>query len=241
MSRIAAAIVLSLVVGSICDAGEWVASPKGAKVWSDTPMTNETVHWSGEKDADGFATGKGLLVWLVSGIPTQASSVVLEGGKPKDTGVFIDSKGNLVAVNFDNGKPSPLDISIKPPKADGAGVRVPLRTSKDPGDNKPRIAGTAWDWAKTTGTGIRSFSKVTFDSDGKTFHESRHLDPKVAPATNWFFKGTYSVADDGIISATATDEDGKKTRMTFQLQGSVLKQISLEGNEQNRAYEPTTR
>ena len=82
------------------------------------------------KYAEGCATGKGLLVWQVDGVPVQATSTVLERGIRKGVCVVIDSNGSIAAVDFNGEAQSSLDVTFARPKAKGA---------------RQQIAGTSWE------------------------------------------------------------------------------------------------
>ena len=59
-------LLLSLVLlqGEALAAGEWLTTEGGCKVWNPTPVLNETAVWVGAVDAEGYASGKGILKWF---------------------------------------------------------------------------------------------------------------------------------------------------------------------------------
>jgi len=54
-------LILFLTAGTVLAAGAWVITSDGAKVWDPDPQPGETATWSGNRDADGNASGDGIL------------------------------------------------------------------------------------------------------------------------------------------------------------------------------------
>jgi len=54
-------LALFLTTGTVLAAGAWVITSDGAKVWDPDSQPGETASWSGNRDADGDASGDGIL------------------------------------------------------------------------------------------------------------------------------------------------------------------------------------
>ena len=73
----------------------WFTDPKtGCKMWNAYPVSNEQVAWTGEC-VDGYASGKGVMRWILAGKPTAKK---YEGEMKKG---HFDGKGTLVFTNGD--------------------------------------------------------------------------------------------------------------------------------------------
>ncbi len=63
-----AAMLLALPAAAFAD-GIWVTTDKGCKVWNSLGISDHTATWTGAADADGYATGKGILQWYANNKP----------------------------------------------------------------------------------------------------------------------------------------------------------------------------
>jgi len=75
----------------------WITSKEGARLWNPNPQPNETCTWTGSKDADGYATGKGLIIWYTDGKVTQASQGTYSRGRNIATSITLYASGNAAA------------------------------------------------------------------------------------------------------------------------------------------------
>ena len=81
---------------------DWITTTnKPCKVWNPEPQPNESVTWSGPCK-DGFASGRGILLWTENGKP----DVVYEGeyanGKRNGHGVLITPDGKHIEGQWVN-------------------------------------------------------------------------------------------------------------------------------------------
>src|SRR6202035_5557079 len=57
-------IGLFLTAGAVFAQGDYQRTKDGkALVWNDEPKPGDVAVWSGDRDAEGYATGAGTLVW----------------------------------------------------------------------------------------------------------------------------------------------------------------------------------
>ena len=74
----------------------WItASNQPCKVWNPEPQPNESVTWSGPCK-DGFASGKGVLLWTENGKPDVKFDGNYKNGKRNGHGVLITPDGQRV-------------------------------------------------------------------------------------------------------------------------------------------------
>jgi hypothetical protein len=66
----------------------WITDEKGCKVWDSMPAPGETVTWSGPC-VDGYAEGKGTLIWYVRGERHSVYQGELKGGHYEGRGTQI--------------------------------------------------------------------------------------------------------------------------------------------------------
>jgi len=81
---------------------DWITTTnKPCKVWNPEPQPNESVTWSGPC-MDGFASGRGILLWTENGKP----DVVYEGeyanGKRNGHGILITPDGKHIEGQWVN-------------------------------------------------------------------------------------------------------------------------------------------
>jgi hypothetical protein len=81
----------------------WITDANGCKIWDDQPAPNETVTWSGAC-VDGFASGEGVLQWIVNGKPGSRHEGSFVGGKANGKGTKYQM-GGTVEGNFIDGRP----------------------------------------------------------------------------------------------------------------------------------------
>lgn len=81
--------------GQAVQPGWFTDAKTGCKVWNAYPVSNEQVSWTGECAADGHATGKGVMSWILAGKPTRKKYE----GQMKNG--HFDGKGTLIFTNGD--------------------------------------------------------------------------------------------------------------------------------------------
>jgi hypothetical protein len=83
---------------------DWItATNQPCKIWNPSPTANEAVTWSGECK-DGYASGKGVLLWTVDGKPDAIYQGEYANGKRNGRGVLITPDGNRVEGVWVNDK-----------------------------------------------------------------------------------------------------------------------------------------
>ncbi|MEQ2009624.1 MAG: hypothetical protein ABMA26_22805 [Limisphaerales bacterium] len=94
----------------------WIVSKEGAKIWNPSPMKDETATWSGKIDPDGYAEGKGLVVWFIRDKPYQATAGELRRGRMVGISFayFVDGKTGAI----DRERSAPLAIALSRPSTD---------------------------------------------------------------------------------------------------------------------------
>jgi hypothetical protein len=108
------AVLLAAVAGAAaaqaqtaaCPAGPpgWItAEGSGCKVWNPCPQRYETVTWSGQC-VNGFAEGRGVLQWLLSGKLHDHYEGTQHAGKANGRGVFTFANGDRYEGDFRDGK-----------------------------------------------------------------------------------------------------------------------------------------
>ena len=103
---------------NLSDQGEWGITDKGVTIWNASEQDNLTFTWSGGKDGDGYASGKGVLLWLLDNKPVAKYDGYMQRGKRNGKGIFwprasamsyegdwVDNKlSGKVVVNYGNGQ-----------------------------------------------------------------------------------------------------------------------------------------
>jgi MORN repeat protein len=75
---------------------DWItATNQPCKVWNPAPQPNESVMWSGPCK-DGYASGKGVLLWTANGKPDAEFDGECANGKRNGHGVLITSDGERI-------------------------------------------------------------------------------------------------------------------------------------------------
>jgi len=75
--------------------GIWSKTDCGNKVWDDDPQpTARTANWSGGVDAEGYASGQGVLQWHIAGKPDERYEGNLLQGKRHGSGICIFDNGD---------------------------------------------------------------------------------------------------------------------------------------------------
>ncbi len=116
------ALFLLLVLGLISSAsaeGEYRKTVNGkTRVWTDEARPGELVQWTGKRDSDGYATGKGTLTWFTtrsasltgSHIPfihrktvSQQTGVMVKG-RLSGAVATVDADGKKFEENYANSK-----------------------------------------------------------------------------------------------------------------------------------------
>lgn len=99
VARLTIAILIALFClesTSFAD-GQWITSNEGVKLWNPVPQPNETCTWTGLKDREGFATGKGLVIWYVNAKVAQVSQATFERGQWNGTHITLNASGTASA------------------------------------------------------------------------------------------------------------------------------------------------
>ena len=82
----------------------WItATNQPCKVWNPEPQPNESVTWSGPCK-DGFASGKGILLWTENGKPDVEFDGEYANGKRNGHGVVIAPDGKRIEGEWLNDK-----------------------------------------------------------------------------------------------------------------------------------------
>ena len=88
---------------------DWITTTnKPCKVWNPEPQPDESVTWSGPCK-DGFASGRGLLLWTENGKPDVVFDGEYANGKRNGHGVLITADGKRVEGEWLNDKLLPED------------------------------------------------------------------------------------------------------------------------------------
>jgi hypothetical protein len=98
------AVVAVCLTCSQVTAGEWITSKEGAKLWNPYPQPNETCSWTGKKDANGYATGAGMIVWFQGSTIHEVSTGSHTAGR--EDGVFytMTPNGDVSVTYFESGQ-----------------------------------------------------------------------------------------------------------------------------------------
>jgi hypothetical protein len=99
-SSIAATLALLTQAAVAADAA-WITDANGCKVWDEKPTPNETVTWSGAC-LDGYASGEGVLQWIVNGKLGSRQEGRFAGGKANGKGTHY-VQGMVVEGDFVDG------------------------------------------------------------------------------------------------------------------------------------------
>ncbi len=99
-----------LPFGALAENG-FILDQKGCKVGNPSPKPDETVSWSGAC-LNGYADGKGVLQWYVSGVPSTRYEGTLHGG-------VLAGQGKLTMPNG-----ASYEGSWLAGKQDGTGVQT---------------------------------------------------------------------------------------------------------------------
>src|ERR1700693_4609153 len=84
---------------------DWITTTnKPCKVWNPEPQPNESVTWSGPCK-DGFASGRGILLWTENGKPDVEFDGEYANGKRNGHGVVIAPDGKRIEGEWLNDKP----------------------------------------------------------------------------------------------------------------------------------------
>lgn len=99
LSAIISTVAILLAFQASAQAGNSPASPgwitatnKPCKVWNPAPQANESVSWAGPCK-NGFASGKGVLLWTENGKPAVEFRGKYANGKRNGHGVIIMPDG----------------------------------------------------------------------------------------------------------------------------------------------------
>lgn len=84
---------LTQTVDNAASPGWITATNKPCKVWNPEPQANESVSWAGPCK-DGFASGKGVLLWTENGKPDVEFQGEYANGKRNGHGVIIMPDGS---------------------------------------------------------------------------------------------------------------------------------------------------
>lgn len=84
----------------VANAGAWLTTDKGVKVWTAKVQGGQNFSWSGGADANGFATGEGILQSFQDGIPTEKYSGSMSGGKKNGYGINLSADGTIFEGSY---------------------------------------------------------------------------------------------------------------------------------------------
>jgi hypothetical protein len=83
----------------------WITTTnKPCRVWNPEPQANESVTWSGPCK-DGYASGKGVLLWTENGKPDVEYQGEYQNGKRNGHGVIIAPDGTREEGDWFNDLP----------------------------------------------------------------------------------------------------------------------------------------
>ena len=83
---------------------DWITTTnKPCKVWNPEPQPNESVTWSGDCK-EGYASGKGVLLWTENGKPDAIYQGEYANGKRNGQGVLITANGDRIEGKWVNDK-----------------------------------------------------------------------------------------------------------------------------------------
>jgi hypothetical protein len=113
-----ALLLLPFAKGALGDGAYQRTKDGQTLIWNNYPKPNDAAKWSGERDADGYATGHGTLTWytvkrgIVTGsilpstnyIPTGRYSGNMVRGKFDGTAVTVSANGKTYHATFANGR-----------------------------------------------------------------------------------------------------------------------------------------
>ena len=87
---------------------DWIiATNKPCKIWNPAPQPNESVTWTGDCK-DGFASGKGVLLWFENGKKDMEYDGVYMNGKRNGPGTIIAPDGKREQGVWVNDEPLPV-------------------------------------------------------------------------------------------------------------------------------------
>src|SRR5438105_6907056 len=138
---------LAVLFGLICVSGAYAEGTyqrtddrKRALVWNDDPKPGDAATWSGDRDADGYATGPGTLQWSrVERGFTTGSNIAARKQTPissySGTMVHGKFKGGVMTVN--HGKP--YHVTFADGHQKGRWIAGPLITKAESVETAPRV------------------------------------------------------------------------------------------------------
>src|SRR5512135_418113 len=85
---ILAALALTLLSAVALAEGNWITTREGAIIWNPNPVAGEIATWTGDRDPEGYATGYGVLRWLVDGKLEQTYQGKMVKGKLHGKGTY---------------------------------------------------------------------------------------------------------------------------------------------------------
>ena len=135
--------------------GEYQRTKDGTLVWNNDPKPEDAADWSGERDKDGYATGKGTLVWYRTErgsrtgsnipsdkhVPISSYSGKMVRGKLNGPVAAADANGKIFHGTFANGRRTRDWVAGAPRVRRGELVEAPAPAEGPPG-TKPQTVQT---------------------------------------------------------------------------------------------------
>jgi hypothetical protein len=97
-----AAFALVLLSSVALAEGEWLTTSEGINVWNPNPVEGEIASWTGDRDPEGYATGYGILRWIVNGKLEQTYQGKMLHGKFYGKGVYKWIEGTYYEGDFND-------------------------------------------------------------------------------------------------------------------------------------------
>lgn len=81
---------------------DFISDENGILIWNPRPMEGETCTWSGQ-NSEGFADGKGDLIWFFKGKKIAEYSGDMKAGKCHGNGIYHFFDGDVYEGDWQNG------------------------------------------------------------------------------------------------------------------------------------------
>lgn len=91
----------------------WITSRERAKLWNPNPQPNESCTWTGKRDANGFATGRGMVVWYVGRTIAEVDCHTYIAGRPVGMGAILQPSGRKRVTFTRQGQDVPVVLKIE--------------------------------------------------------------------------------------------------------------------------------
>jgi len=109
------AIVVIATTGGVQAQPKWERAQNGAIVYNPNPQPNESVMWTGGVDQSGYASGDGMVLWLINGQPFQALIGRMSSGRNDGQVILVEQNNEISVLEFRQGELVHAPISLQPP------------------------------------------------------------------------------------------------------------------------------